>query len=106
MANYQKSVAIEEELTKADPANAELRSNLAESIGKVSELKIKLGDRESALKGYLKMEVIYKELISLDKDASKNPTYTIAWEHFMNHRRKVSDALKIVGSNQILSTKP
>ena len=49
---YTKAIAIEESMSNAEAANTVACGDLSEDPMKVSDVTLKLGDREKALEGY------------------------------------------------------
>jgi tetratricopeptide (TPR) repeat protein len=65
-------VAIQEAASKADPTNTDVRGDLSEDYLNLSNVYLKLGDREAALKGYQKALAINEELNADDRENNEN----------------------------------
>ncbi len=85
-ASYKKALAIRESLIAADPANLEMRRQVAPNYGKLSDLSWTMGDLTSAMDYSAKAFSIAESLRSADPT---NPAYRLLFATYcMDHGYK------------------
>ncbi len=70
LASYAKSAAINGELVKADPNNAQASMSLAITLRYTGDLESKLGDRANALAHYEQVLQILERLAAAEKSGA------------------------------------
>ena len=85
MENYRRSLAVDEDLVRADPANADLRRNLALAHESMGDLHRELGDLRASQASYLAALDVRRRLVQEDPANAEN-------------RRDLAQALLTVGS--------
>lgn len=79
--SYQKASAIRKELFQANPADAELKNDLADSYNTLGDIYWAKGNNEESLADYQKAQKIYEELAAAD---SQNQHYQAGIAYCLN----------------------